>query len=263
MPIDRAKLESLKKGFADYAESFKKGDREFDRHIDLKIIHTYKVCDCIREIGKSLELSEDDMNIAETIALFHDSGRFEQYRKYGTFNDANSENHGVLAVKVMKKEKFLDGLDEKISKLILFAVGSHNALDLPSDESEEYIFFSKLIRDADKLDIYRVVTEFYEEMEENPSSAVILDLSVDGEISEWIYEELMARRKISMRKLKTLNDFKMLQIGWIFDINFPRTLELVRERGCIDAIFSKLPKNKEVLRVYECVSQYLDEKTKK
>jgi hypothetical protein len=261
MPIDRAKLEALKKGFAEYAESFKKGEKEFDRHIDLKLDHTYEVCSCIKSIGESLMLSEDKMNIAETIALFHDSGRFEQYLKYGTFNDAKSENHGALAVKIMREENFLDGVDEKTADLIFFAVGNHNALDLPADEREEFIFFTKLIRDADKLDIYRVVTDFYEEMEENPSSAVTLDLSIDGDISEWIYEELLAGRKISMRKLKTLNDFKMLQIGWIFDINFSRTLELIKERGYMKSIFSKLPKNKEVLRVYECVSQYLEEKT--
>jgi HD superfamily phosphodiesterase len=261
MPIDSAKLESLKKAFAAYVASYKNGDKEYDRHIDLKLVHTYKVCDCAKEIGESLNLSESEMNIAETIALFHDSGRFEQYKNYGTFNDANSENHGTLAVKVIEKENFLDGVDDKTVELVCFAVGNHNALDLPEDDREEYIFFTKLIRDADKLDIYRVVTEFYEEMEENPSSAVILDLSVDGDISEWIYEELLERRKISMRKLKTLNDFKMLQIGWLYDINFPRTLELIRERGYMEAIFNKLPKNKEVLRVYESISQYLDEKT--
>ena len=45
------------------------------------------------------------MRIAEAVALLHDVGRFEQYKRYGTFNDRKSVNHAALGVEIMKKNR--------------------------------------------------------------------------------------------------------------------------------------------------------------
>jgi hypothetical protein len=48
--------------------------------------------------------------------------------------------------------------------------------------------------------------------------------------------ELMAGKSVKVESLKTLNDFKLLQMGWVYDINFPRTFQLIRERGYLKMI---------------------------
>ena len=41
------------------------------------------------------------MELAELIGLLHDIGRFEQIKRYNTFIDKNSINHGQLGVKIL------------------------------------------------------------------------------------------------------------------------------------------------------------------
>jgi len=62
-----------------------------------------------------------------------------------------------------------------------------------------------------------------------------------------------------VESLKTLNDFKLLQMGWVYDINFPRTFQLIRERGYLKMIRDALPRSETILRVYSRVQSYLEE----
>ena len=74
----------------------KKANNAFDKYtsnfnmtnklIYLKYNHTYRTVDQSLNICKSLNLNEEDTNIAYLIALLHDFGRFEQVKKYNTFN---------------------------------------------------------------------------------------------------------------------------------------------------------------------------------
>ncbi|MBL7226115.1 MAG: HD domain-containing protein [Desulfobacteraceae bacterium] len=45
--------------------------------MDLKADHTSRVCEAIVNIGRSLDLSREDLCLAEAAALLHDIGRFE------------------------------------------------------------------------------------------------------------------------------------------------------------------------------------------
>ena len=51
------------------------------------------------------------MVLAEIMALFHDIGRFEQYKQYRTFSDYRSEDHAALGVKVIKANRILNGFE--------------------------------------------------------------------------------------------------------------------------------------------------------
>ena len=44
--------------------------------IRLKIEHTYRVCGLCRQIARSLDLPEEDVDIAWLTGLLHDVGRF-------------------------------------------------------------------------------------------------------------------------------------------------------------------------------------------
>jgi len=80
---------------------------ELQRNVILKEKHTRRVCKEILAIGKGLGLGEEDLGLAELVALFHDVGRFSQYAKYGTFADNKSEDHAALGTKVLREEGVL------------------------------------------------------------------------------------------------------------------------------------------------------------
>jgi len=155
--VTESHLENLKQWFADYVKSFYSTDPVVQQTIQLKEKHSLRVCNEILNIGKKLILSGNDLRIAETMALFHDIGRFEQFTLYKTFVDKKSENHGELGVKVLQRKKTLADLNEDTQSLILKAISYHNRLSIPEDEIPVCIYFSKLLRDADKLAQIRMI----------------------------------------------------------------------------------------------------------
>ncbi|MCD4717773.1 MAG: hypothetical protein K8R45_13680, partial [Desulfobacterales bacterium] len=120
------------------------------------------------------------------------------------------------------------------------------------------LYFSRLLRDADKLDIWRVVIDYYTQKNGTRNETIELDLPDTPDISETVYEDLMSGRLVRVGCLRTLNDFKLLQMGWIFDVNFPRTFQLVRERAYLKIIRDTLPTSKRVSEIFSKVQSYLE-----
>ena len=243
-------LKHLKAWFTAYAATFCRGDVEQQRNGRLKEEHTHRVCREIVDLGEQVGLDAHQRALAETIALFHDIGRFEQYAHYRTFRDGISENHAHLGVAVLEKEGVLSGLALPLQSIILQAIAHHNVAVLPQAENEAWHFYTRLLRDADKLDIWRVVTEYYETAALQRNETIELGLPDSPGYSPQVVEDLRGRRIVRVNHLRNLNDFKLLQMGWIFDINFAPTMLRVRERGYLEKIRKGLPRDAEIDRLY-------------
>ena len=254
-------VEDLKSWFASYVQTFKLGDANHQRNIALKEEHTRRVCREILDIGEKLGLSDEDLRLAEVIALLHDIGRFEQYARYQTFVDHRSVDHAEFGVRILQENAVLNKFDESTRDLVLRTISYHNRAALPQGETETCLFFTKLLRDADKLDIWRVVTDYYHQNNEERNGAIELNLPDTSGISDDVYKDLMEGRIVDFAHLKNLNDFKLLQLGWIYDINFAPTFQCIQERGYLEKIRDALPKSEEVERVFSVVQSYLDEQT--
>lgn len=258
--INQETVSALRTWFSDYVQTFQTGDPEHDQNIDLKDEHTRRVCTEILDIGKSLRLNPEDLCLAEITALFHDVGRFEQYARYGTFSDHKSEDHAKLSVKILRKYDVLKGLNQSKRELILRVISYHNRIEIPEGETEECLFFTKLLRDADKVDIWRVVTDYYRQEDRPRNGTIELGLPDTPEISDEVCADLMAGRIVRMHSMKTLNDFKLLQMAWIYDVNFPRTFEIIHERGYMELIRDALPQSEKISEMYSRVRSYLEER---
>lgn len=252
-------LPRLKAWFEEYILRFSSDDPVVRENVDLKAVHTRRVCEAVLDIGGSLDLSTEDLCVAEAVALLHDIGRFEQYRRYRTFADYRSEDHAALGVAVIKENRILDGLESANADIIPKVVGYHNRASLPAGEEERCLFFLKLLRDADKVDIWHVVTDYYENKGSKRNPTIELDLPDREEVSEPVYRALMNGKLAQMTDLKTLNDFKLLQMGWVYDVNFPRTFQIVRERRYLEKIRDALPqKSIRVTEIYKRARSYLE-----
>ena len=136
----------------------------------------------------------------------------------------------------------------------------HNAFSIPKKEKEEIVFFIKLIRDADKLDIWRVFLEYYESPSESKASAVGLGLQDLPEYSEDVLASIHKKEIVSLLKVKTLNDFKLLQLSWIFDLNFNPTFRLLLEKDYIKRITVHLPKTEDIKKASQLLQEYVKAK---
>lgn len=252
-------VESYKLWFNDYVNRFIKDYPELSENIEIKADHCRRVRTEIIGIIQNLKLNEEETLLAETIGLFHDVGRFKQYVKYQTFSDSKSQNHAELGVEVLKENNILKDLSDENKEIIYKSIINHSRAEIIPDENEKVIFYSKLIRDADKLDIWRLITEYYMVKEQKPDGenrTLELELPDNNEISDQVYEAILNHKVVLKESMKTLNDFKLLQIGWLFDLNFNYSIQRLFDKKYLDKIFDTLPKNQKVNKIKGIVEKY-------
>lgn len=245
--------------FNSYINHFLDKYPDLSENIEIKAKHSKKVHAEIIGIAKNLKLNEEGTFIAETIGLFHDIGRFNQYVKYQTFSDSKSQNHAELGVEVLKENNLLKNLAEEQKEIIYKSILNHNRAEIEPDINPKVIFFSKLIRDADKLDIWRLITEYYLVKEEKENKTIELELPDTDEITDEVYHAIMNHRVILKESMKTLNDFKLLQIAWLFDLNFEYSVQRLYEKKYLEKIIKTLPQNNKVNQVKALVDSYFKE----
>ena len=259
------KLKKLEQWFDNYVHRFDSDNTEIQQNFHLKILHTKKVCQNIQYLARELELNDTDYFIASCAALFHDIGRFEQFQKYKTFADKLSVDHAELGLEIIHTENIFKDLPESIQTTIITAIQHHNKLAVPGDITKHEEYFTRLLRDADKMDIFRVVIEYYEQMVENKDQnhAVVLGLPNNDDFSDEVIEDILRGEIVQSQDLKTVNDFKLLQMAWIFDINFVPSFRYIAEKQFIEQINSHLPKHPKILEAYKIINHYMKENCNK
>ena len=253
-PID---LFNLKQWFPRYCRSFSSTNEEERKNFALKELHSLNVSVNMFSIAQAVLQSRNRVLIAEAIGLLHDIGRFPQYAQYRTFRDGDSLNHGRLGAEVIEDKNLLGPLPPDEQELILDAVRFHNAYAIPEGLDPDKKFFLKMIRDADKLDIWRVFAEYYEKDPSERESAPGLGLPDRPEYSDSVLNCLAGKRLSRLADLKTLNDFGIMQLAWVYDLNFPVSFRLASERGHIDRIISMLPRTEDISRAVSTLRHHM------
>jgi HD domain len=251
-------LEHLKAWFETYVAGFYSDDPMHNSTIRLKEKHTEQVCRNMILLGNALDLSDQDMILAETMGLFHDIGRFKQYAVYGTFKDAESENHALLGLRELAAHDVLAGCTKDEKKCITKAIAYHNALEIPAGENGKTLLFTRLLRDADKLDIWRVFIEYYKTRDKQPNSVVEIGLPDDPFFSPRVVTALNENRFVRIQDLRTSIDFKLLLISWVFDLNFAYSFQMVKDRNYIEKIEATLPPSKKISAAIKHAYDYVE-----
>lgn len=249
--MDRHDLDALTSWFGAYCRRYYTGVPEDDRNIAIKEEHTGRVRDFSGRIALDEEFAPGDLLLAEAIGICHDVGRFEQYRRYRTYRDADSENHALLGVRELKGEGALEHLPPVEQKIIMQAVSLHNVFALPAGLGPVAGRQARLIRDADKLDIWRVFLEYYRSEEGERASAVSLGFPDLPVCSPGPLAALARGEMVRLDALVTLADFKLLQISWVFDLNFSASCRLAGENGDLAGIAATLPAQPGVREVVD------------
>ncbi len=257
--IEKKTVTELKEWFTLYVRTFKYGNLILKQNTILKEEHTLQVCNEMIKLAEQLGLNTNERRLAEIIALFHDIGRFEQFARYNTFLDKQSENHAELGIKILGNYGVIDQFKDTTQNLIFRTIRYHNRAVLPPDETETCLFYSKLLRDADKLDIWRVVTDYYHRGNGKRNGAIELDLPDTPGISDEVYRDLLNKKIVNLHHMKNLNDFKLLQVGWVFDLNFAATFRAVRSRGYLEKIREVLPESEKINSIFAVIHSHLDE----
>lgn len=204
-----------------------------------KVIHTYHVIKMAEYISDNLGLSEEDKNLAKLIALLHDIGRFDQAKEFGSFReDMKNIDHASLGIKILFENntirEFIE--DNQYDSIIKTAIANHSKYCLDGKNlSEKELLHSRLIRDADKLDSFRVkaIDDIY-------TMANITEKELENSlISDNIYKDFMSEKTILSKDRKTGIDIWISYIAFIFDFNFSCSLKYIKEHDYINKLIDR------------------------
>lgn len=257
-------MEDLVKSSTDffniYVDSFSGLTTDQQKNFRIKKDHTFRVTENSRMLASSLDLSEEDVNIAVVSAIFHDIGRFRQLVDFNTFNDNESEDHAETAIGILKENNILQSLVEETQELIFLTIRLHNKLQLPSKLNSRQLLHSSLLRDADKLDILKVLTDYYSDRNQVPNHTLTWELPKATQVSPAVAKEILAGKMVSKNEVKSEMDVKIMQLSWIYDINFKASIELIIKNRFMEKIYNTLPKNDMVIEIYRKIKVFAENK---
>ena len=257
--LEQTQLDKFRIWFDDYVAGFYGDDETVNANIQLKDDHSHRTCKEMLYLADELDLDENQKLISETIALLHDVGRFEQFVKYRMYSDAKSVDHCLLGLEVLEKNRVLDEVDLQEKLLIQKAIECHGRKELPLDLDDQSLLFSKLIRDADKLDAYYVLLKYYKQYRENPQEFKLgMELPDEPGYSADVINELLSGRCLDNRKVRKLNDLKLSLLSWVYDVNFTSTLKRIKQCGYLEELIGFLPADEDIERVREKILEYVD-----
>lgn len=318
--------------FAEYVRNYDPSDEK----IKLKIDHTYRVAGLCQRIAESLGLSEPDVDIAWLLGMLHDIGRFEQIRRFGTFNDAQSVDHAEFGADLLFKEglirKFAEGYyeecelarsgneeagqaysrqkdcqecklnsrqgncllaqsdnqsgycqgerkikeflvnndattvdDEQIIKnneyhkkdtgLLELAIRQHNKYRVKEDLTERQRMFCDILRDADKVDIFKVNADIPME--------IIYDVTTEelksGVISKEVLESFYKRETVLKSVRKSAVDHIVGHISLLFELVYKESYRQAKEQGYVYKLLDFKSDVPEVNAEFGDMRKYVDE----
>ena len=237
----------IKDLYDDYVDGYRGADGCLPVMMQLKYEHTAFV---VRNAGLIADGESFDLpqrQAALVAAQLHDVGRYEQLRRYNTFRDSESVDHAVFSHDIVREKGWLDSSFDAIcpgfAEIVLKAVLYHNRRDLPSelDAPGDDPFLRRLtvaahtVRDADKLDIFRVLEDQVAHTDWRHDSRAFWNLSTTGAPNPEVVRAILESRPVDYQHILTLADFVLIQVGWMRSgLHFATSRRLCRERGHLE-----------------------------
>lgn len=264
--------------FAEYVRNYDPSDEK----IKLKIDHTYRVAGLCQRIAESLGLSEPDVDIAWLLGMLHDIGRFEQIRCFGTFNDVQSVDHAEFGADLLFKEglirKFAEGYYEecelarsgneeaeqiiknnehhnKDTGLLEMAIRQHNKYRVKEALTERQRMFCDILRDADKVDIFKVNADIPME--------IIYDVTTEelknGIITKEVLESFYKKETVLKSVRRSAVDHIVGHISLLFELVYKESYRQAKEQGYVYKLLDFKSDVPEVNAEFDDMRKYVDE----
>ena len=253
-------LEKAKIAFKDYISSY---DNQNDPGFNLTVVHIYHVIDNAIMISKKFGLSEEGINLAALIGLLHDIGRFDELKKLKKF-DSVGNDHAMFASKLLFEKGFISRFidTDKYNNIIKKAIENHNKKQIEDGLSDKELLYVKIIRDADKLDNFRIMQK--EEIENIfPGLVSRKEELKNSLISDSVYNSVMRKECVDIKDRKYPLDYLIFVLAFVFDIYFKETLLIVKENSYVDVLIDRFNyiNNKEKMnKIRNVLNNYIEKK---
>ena len=239
--------------------------------VALKIEHTLRVAELAEEIARAQGFTPAGIDLCWLAGLLHDIGRFEQLRRWDTFNDRASADHAAIGVDVLfEGASHLDdpvlvnvvaaaraddaafavhareagalaafapeaASDHAASALIRAAVGYHSAFRLPDELDIRTRAVCDVVRDADKIDILRVTCTDDVQTVLGITEDELLASAVSPATEDAFFEHRCVRRDERTEPA----DYLVALSCFTYELVYPASLEIALDQGFIFQPFER------------------------
>ncbi len=257
-------IDNVKREFNKFINQY---DNQDDQSFKLKVVHTMHVVKNAKMISTTMNLGEEDIELAQTIAYLHDLGRFEELKELKGFESVKND-HALYASKILFENNLIrkfvseNTYDEVIKK----AIENHNKFDIEAGLSERELLHAKIIRDADKLDNFRVKNE--ESIEALfPGKISNIEEFNNSLISDKVYESVLKNECVDIKDRVYPLDYWICILAFAFDLNFKESFEIVKKNDYINILINKFDytnsETKERMEtIRNTINDYIEKKSK-
>ena len=275
----------VKKTFAEYTAAYNADDPK----IKLKIDHTYRVAALCERIAKAAGMCAYDVELAWLSGMLHDVGRFEQIKRYNTFSDADSVDHAKFGADLLFKDglisTFLNGmvkctgykpgaLEDRYSsdgvflydrlnksdmEMLELAIRCHNMYRIPQGLNRREQAFCNVLRDADKVDIFKVNIDTPLEEIYNTTTEELMKSDITDEVLEAFDEEHCILKAIR----RTPADTVIGHVSLAYELVYDESVRITVEQGYLAKLMHFHSDNEETNRKMAMVREKMDSYVKK
>ena len=249
-------ISNIRKRFNEYIDKY---DNQDEDSFKLKVVHTVNVALNAEKIATEMNLSEEDINLAILIAYLHDLGRFEELKTMSGFDSVRND-HALFASKILFEGGLIRDFieDDSYDEIIRKAIENHNKLAIEPGLNERELLHAKIIRDADKLDNFRV---------NKVSSIESRFPNRFKTIDDNVYNSILNNECVDIHDRVYPLDYWLCVLAFVFDLSFKETLKIVKDNDYMNVLIDRFnytnedTKNKmETIR--NILNEYINEKLK-
>lgn len=243
--------DSINIWFTGYVDSFTPGTPKAAEMIAHKRSHSHRVAELSLTLSRELGWTDNDRNIAGAIGLIHDCGRFPQVVAHESYIDVQTFDHGEEGCRVLTGQHILDEYDAPDRKAILDAVRFHNNHCIPDGLAERSIPFVRLIRDADKVDIFGILLKTFTSKAHENREEYILRKKNDARLSLKALRDVRNGGTVSHHHIETEADMVLMLMSWVYDISYGPALARIAEADYIGSLAALLPGGDDIADIVE------------
>lgn len=249
-------IQAFRTDYKKYVQPFTSEAYRSDNAVVRNLLHSEKVVENILLIANSLELSENERYTAEVLALFHDIGRFWILQQ--DQHEPRNMDHAEASTEYLKSNHNFSLLDEQSKNIILDVILNHHTPEIVKKDNPVSLFFSRLLRDADKLDIWRLTVDALADKSKRANLAREFGLVEKPIVTASFCQSIIEGELPKKDDIATFSDYLIFQMSWVFDLNFRKSFQILNKMQYMRHIYDALPKHDMVFEIYRKIKIHIE-----
>ncbi len=257
--MDTDTYKDIESWFEGYAQRILAGNVEVQDNIELKKKHILKAVDLTVHLAGTMDKYADlDITAAKIVAIAQHLARFNDFAKATTGEEVLGEKNIDACIAIIEEEKVLEELSEEQKNTVLECLKYVDSNTFPKSLSEEVISIVKLVSDACKVSALEVVSEYYGLERQGTNKIIEFNLPNKFEISAKLQKRIMDDRVAEAKDVHSIKDLKLMQMSWVFALNFKESYKIVYNKSYVKKIYETLPKSDKIIDMYRRMRIHLE-----